>query len=159
MKNANMIEKLNAEMQSAITASTDNINSMKVIDLRKLAPKMGIKNAKKHNGAELKEMLVAAANKKLAEVYEAKIAEAEAEAKAKADDKKPGKCKKAAKVSDDQVEDMANAIINGGMSVDELALQNRKVLIVVMKKLRCKRWYRTYDKPTMVALIVDKMAA
>ena len=30
---------------------------------------------------------------------------------------------------------------------------NRKVLIEVMKQLHCELWYRTYDKPTMIAKI------
>lgn len=127
----------------------NTVANMKVSEMRKVAGQYGIKSANKYKRAELEPMLVEA-------MYEAAKAKAKAE---KANSKKAGKGKKAAKVSNDQIEVMADAIIDNGMCAEELMLQNRKVLIVVMKKLHCNRWYRTYDKPTMVALIGDKMAA
>lgn len=126
----------------------NTVANMKVSEMRKVAGQYGIKNASKYKRADLEPMLVEA-------MYEAVKAKAKAE---KANNKKAGKGK-AAKVSNGQVEAMADAIIGNGMCAEELMLQNRKVLIVVMKKLHCNRWYRTYDKPTMVALISDKMAA
>lgn len=126
----------------------NTVANMKVSEMRKVASQYGIKSASKYKRAELEPMLVEA-------MYEAAKAKAKAE---KANSKKAGKGK-AAKVSNDQIEVMADAIIDNGMCAEELMLQNRKVLIVVMKKLHCNRWYRTYDKPTMVALIGDKMAA
>ena len=125
----------------------NTVANMKVSEMRKVAGQYGIKNASKYKRADLEPMLVEA-------MYEAAKAKAKAE---KANNKKAGKGK-AAKVSNGQVEAMADAIIGNGMCAEELMLQNRKVLIV-MKKLHCNRWYRTYDKPTMVALISDKMAA
>lgn len=127
----------------------NTVANMKVSEMRKVAGQYGIKNASKYKRADLEPMLVEA-------MYEAAKAKAKVE---KASSKKASKGKKAAKVSNDQIEVMADAIIGNGMRAEELMLQNRKVLIVVMKKLHCNRWYRTYDKPTMVALIGDKMAA
>ena len=93
--------------------------------------------------------------------YECKTKE-EAQAKAKADkkaqNKKSDKRYKATKVSSEQVEALANAIVEAGMAKEELAQQNRKVLIQVMKKLHCKMWYRTYDKATMVSKIATALA-
>ena len=125
------------------------VANMKVSEMRKVAGQYGIKNASKFKRADLEPMLVEA-------MYEVAKAKAKAD---KASSKKSGKGKKATKVSNGQVEALANAIVGNGMCADELMLQNRKVLIQVMKKLHCNRWYRTYDKPTMVALISDKMAA
>lgn len=125
------------------------VANMKVSEMRKVAGQCGIKNASKYKRADLEPMLVEA-------MYEVAKAKAKAD---KASSKKPGKGQKAAKVSNGQAEALANAIVEGGMAKEELAQQNRKVLIQVMKKLHCNRWYRTYDKPTMVALISDKMAA
>lgn len=127
---------------------TNTVANMKVSEMRKVASQYGIKSASKYKRAELESMLVEA-------MYEAAKAKAKSE---KANSKKAGKGK-AAKVSNGQVEALANAIVEFGMAKEELAQQNRKVLIQVMKKLHCNRWYRTYDKPTMVALISDKMAA
>lgn len=126
----------------------NTVANMKVSEMRKVASQYGIKSASKYKRAELEQMLVEA-------MYEAAKAKAKAE---KANSKKSGKGK-AAKVSNGQVEALANAIVEFGMAKEELTQQNRKVLIQVMKKLHCNRWYRTYDKPTMVALISDKMAA
>ena len=125
------------------------VANMKVSEMRKVAGQYGIKNASKYKRADLESMLVEA-------MYEVAKAKAKAD---KASSKKSGKGQKAAKVSNGQVEALANAIVEVGMAKEELAQQNRKVLIQVMKKLHCNRWYRTYDKPTMVALISDKMAA
>lgn len=48
---------------------------------------------------------------------------------------------------------MAVEVISNLADID-LFQVNRKVLIVVMKNLKCDRWYRTYDKPTMVNKIM-----
>ena len=127
----------------------NTVANVKVSEMHKVAGQYGIKNASKYKRADLEPMLVEA-------MYEAAKAKSKVE---KASSKKAGKDKKAAKASNDQIEVIADAIIGNGMCAEELMLQNRKVLIVVMKKLHCNRWYRTYDKATMVALISDKMAA
>lgn len=127
----------------------NQVAQMKVAEMRKVAGQYGIKNASKFKRVDLEKMLV-----------EAMVAEAQAKAKAekKAQNKKSDKRYKAVKVSNEQVEALANAIVEAGMAKEELAQQNRKVLIQVMKKLHCKMWYRTYDKATMVSKIATAMA-
>lgn len=127
----------------------NQVAQMKVAEMRKVAGQYGIKNASKFKRVDLEKMLV-----------DAMVAEAQAKAKAekKAQNKKSNKRYKAVKVSNEQVEALANAIVEAGMAKEELAQQNRKVLIQVMKKLHCKMWYRTYDKATMVSKIATAMA-
>lgn len=127
----------------------NQVAQMKVAEMRKVAGQYGIKNASKFKRVDLEKMLV-----------DAMVAEAQAKAKAekKAQNEKSDKRYKATKVSNEQVEALANAIIEAGMAKEELAQQNRKVLIQVMKKLHCKMWYRTYDKATMVSKIATALA-
>lgn len=127
----------------------NQVAQMKVAEMRKVAGQYGIKNVSKFKRVDLEKMLV-----------DAMVAEAQAKAKAekKAQNKKSDKRYKAVKVSNEQVEALANAIVEAGMAKEELAQQNRKVLIQVMKKLHCKMWYRTYDKATMVSKIATAMA-
>lgn len=127
----------------------NQVAQMKVAEMRKVAGQYGIKNASKFKRVDLEKMLV-----------DAMVAEAQAKAKAekKAQNKKSDKRYKAVKVSNEQVEALANAIVEAGMAKEELAQQNRKVLIQVMKKLHCKMWYRTYDKATMVSKIATALA-
>lgn len=127
----------------------NQVAQMKVAEMRKVAGQYGIKNASKFKRVDLEKMLV-----------DAMVAEAQAKAKAekKAQNKKSDKRYKAVKVSNEQVEALVNAIVEAGMAKEELAQQNRKVLIQVMKKLHCKMWYRTYDKATMVSKIATALA-
>lgn len=127
----------------------NQVAQMKVAEMRKVAGQYGIKNASKFKRVDLEKMLV-----------DAMVAEAQAKAKAekKAQNKKSDKRYKATKVSNEQVEALANAIVEAGMAKEELAQQNRKVLIQVMKRLHCKMWYRTYDKATMVSKITTALA-
>ena len=127
----------------------NQVAQMKVAEMRKVAGQYGIKNASKFKRVDLEKMLV-----------DAMVAEAQAKAKAekKAQNKKSDKRYKATKVSNEQVEALANAIVEAGMAKEELAQQNRKVLIQVMKMLHCKMWYRTYDKATMVSKIATALA-
>lgn len=127
----------------------NQVAQMKVAEMRKVAGQYGIKNVSKFKRVDLEKMLV-----------DAMVAEAQAKAKAekKAQNKKSDKRYKATKVSNEQVEALANAIVEAGMAKEELAQQNRKVLIQVMKKLHCKMWYRTYDKATMVSKIATALA-
>lgn len=126
----------------------NQVAQMKVAEMRKVAGQYGIKNASKFKRVDLEKMLV-----------DAMVAEAQAKAKAekKAQNEKSDKRYKATKVSNEQVEALANAIVEAGMAKEELAQQNRKVLIQVMKKLHCKMWYRTYDKATMVSKIATAL--
>ena len=86
----------------------NTVANMKVSEMRKVAGQYGIKNASKYKRADLEPMLVEA-------VYEAAKAKAKVE---KVGSKKAGKGKKAAKVSNDQIEAIADTIVGNGMCVD-----------------------------------------
>lgn len=147
-------------MQNEVTAYVDGL---KVVEMRKAAQDMGIKNVKKYRRHELAEKLIAA----IVEVRKAAITEAyEAELKAqeqkenkkaaKKEQKATGKRYKATKVEENEVDELVNTILRATPAeIDAMDLYNvnRKVLIKVMKELHCKLWYRTYDKPTMVIKI------
>lgn len=129
----------------------NTVANMKVAEMRKVAGQYGIKNASKHRRPELEQMLI-----------DAMVKEAEAEAAKKAN-KKSDKRTKAKKVESEQVTVLASGLVeqlkSDAVAVEELMSQNRKVLIVVMKTLHCKRWYRTYDKATMISKIAEAIVA
>lgn len=147
-------------MQNEVAAYVDGL---KVVEMRKAAQDMGIKNVKKYRRPELAEKLIAA----IVEVRKAAVTEAyEAELKAqeqkenkkaaKKEQKATGKRYKATKVEENEVDELVNTILCATPAeIDAMDLYNvnRKVLIKVMKELHCKLWYRTYDKPTMVVKI------
>ena len=126
----------------------NTVANMKVAEMRKVAGQYGIKNASRYKRVDLEAMLV-----------EAMVEEAKAKAKVT----KSGKAKKAEKVEDEAVVVMASELVkqlqSDAVAIEELMAQNRKVLITVMKTLHCKRWYRTYDKATMVSKIIEATAA
>ena len=119
------------------------VENMKVAEMRKVAGKYGIKNASQYKRVELEQLLIDAM------VAEAKKSKAVAR-RVKAD-----------KVENENVEVLAKEMLEGieTLSSDDLMKVNRKVLITVMKMLHCSKWYRTYDKATMVEKIVNKIAA
>lgn len=152
--NKEALEQCTAEIQT-------KVNKMTVVELRKLAPKYGIKNASSYKRTELVEKVVTALVSEAVAEFEAK-AKAEAEAKPakapKAEGEKAEKRYKANKLHPEaDVEQMAEHIIANGFDDSDPYKINRKVLIVVMKKLHCTKWYRTYDKPTMLAMINEKL--
>lgn len=120
------------------------VNSLTVAEIRKLALRYGIKNPSKYRRAVLVPMVV--------------------EAIAKVEQKKAntGKRVKAEKVENDQVEIIAQQLLSDietlGVESDQLVKVNRKVLIRVMKMLHCSKWYRTYDKATMIEKIKNAVA-
>lgn len=119
------------------------VENMKVAEMRKVAGKYGIKNANQYKRVELEQLLI-----------DAMVAEAK---KSKAVAKRV----KADKVENENIEVLAKEMLEGieTLSSDDLMKVNRKVLITVMKMLHCSKWYRTYDKATMVEKIVNKIAA
>lgn len=120
------------------------VANMTVAEMRKAAGQYGIKNASKHKRVELEQILVEAMN-----------------AAQKVSKKKPtGKRVKADKVENESIETLAMEMLEGieTISTEELMNTNRKVLIVVMKMLHCSKWYRTYDKATMVEKITSAVA-
>lgn len=149
-------------MQNEVTAYVDGL---KVVEMRKSAQDMGIKNVKKYRRPELAEKLIAAMVEELKatiiEAYEAELKAQEQEQKenkkaTKKEKKATGKRYKANKVEENEVDELVNTILRatpGEIDAMDLYNVNRKVLIRVMKELHCKLWYRTYDKPTMVIKI------
>lgn len=136
----------------------NQVAKMTVAEMRKAASHYGIKNTKKYKRAELEQMMVEAMVKVAEEKAAAEKTAKETEKKAT---EKSGKRYKAAnpKATKEEINAMAAEVIDGlnnaTVVADDLFQVNRKVLIVVMKNLKCERWYRTYDKPTMV----DKIRA
>ena len=120
------------------------VNSLTVAEIRKLSVRYGIKNPSKYKRAVLVPMVVEAI---------AKVEQKKANA---------GKRVKANKVENDQVEIIAQQLLSDietlGVNSDQLVKVNRKVLIRVMKMLHCSKWYRTYDKATMIEKIKDAVA-
>lgn len=158
-----MTKKMYNEMVAEIRAE---VESMKVAEMRKVATTYGIKKPSQYRRPELTEKLVAQmaiAKKQAFEAEEAaKAAEKKAAKKASKAQNKGDKRYKATKVENENVEALADELLG---KTEEQFKQvnlfdiNRKVLIELMKKLHCKMWYRTYDKPTMVAKINAVMFA
>lgn len=123
---------------------TKAVETMSVAEMRKVASKYGIKNAKRYKRVQLSELLI-----------EAMVLEAKAISK-----RHNGKRIKAQEVKQENVEVLAKELLEGieTLTNKELMQTNRKVLIAVMKMLHCSKWYRTYDKATMVQKITDKVA-
>ena len=150
--NNNALAQIKAEIEA-------KVSKMTVAELRKLGPKYGVKNAKSYKRAELVEKVVDALVAEVVAKYEAKAAAKAAEAPKAVKDNSKDKRYKAVKLDDDAlVKQIADDIVTNGFSRDTDPYKvNRKVLIIVMKKLRCPKWYRTYDKPTMLAMINERL--
>lgn len=179
-----------AMMNQLVAQVTEQVEAMKVAEMRKQASVFAIKNAKQYKREELAAKLIermVAVEKSTIEAQEeadakaAKDAEKQVKAekatkKAKADatekkatkkaakkaekaegtEEKKDKRYKAEKVDEDAVDKLVEEIVGATPAeVEAMDLYNinRKVLIEVMKQLHCKLWYRTYDKPTMIAKI------
>ena len=123
------------------------VENMTVAEMRKAAGQYGIKNASKYKRVELQQMLI--------DAMVAKEAASKKTAK-----KATGKRTKAEKVENENIEALAKEMLEGieTLSEDQLMHTNRKVLIVVMKMLHCSKWYRTYDKATMIEKITQAIA-
>lgn len=147
------------------------VAGMTVAEMRKEAGKYGIKNAKQYKRAELEPMLA----EKMFEQWEIRQAELEVlerskkekEAKEAVEAQKAAKAVKSEKrykaddlnATKEEIDKMADDIVGGNWATLDLWQVNRKVLIVVMKKLKCAKWYRTYDKPAMINKITAAFAA
>lgn len=125
------------------------VNDMKVVEMRVEAQNLGIKNVKKFKREELSQMLI----DKLVEVEEAKQNAKKASKSKKAT---TSKRVKAEKIEESEIKALAEELLDGIETLGEKELMqvNRKVLIEVMKTLHCSKWYRTYDKKTMVEKIL-----
>lgn len=128
------------------------VENMTVAEMRKAAGQYGIKNASKYKRVELQQMLI--------DAMVAKEAASKKTAKKATGKKATGKRAKAEKVENENIEVLAKEMLEGieTLSEDQLMHTNRKVLIVVMKMLHCSKWYRTYDKATMIEKITQAIA-
>lgn len=144
------------EMRNEIVAA---VNNMTVAEMRKAAPALGIKNARQYKREQLSEMIVdaMAAQKEQELEAQAKVEKkSNKKSTTKSAEKSNDKRYKADKVEADDVDALVHKILSATPAqVNEMDLYsvNRKVLIEVMKQLHCELWYRTYDKPTMIAKI------
>lgn len=153
------VEQMAEREQQLVNDAEAYAASLKVVDLRTVAKEYGIKSAKQYKRVVL-EVMVAS------KVAEAWIANYHDELQRKANKRsKQSKSKgnttkryKAGKVVGEDVAVAANAIVSAKPNAEFLYQQNRKVLIDVMKMLHCEKWYRTYDKDTMVAKITSAFA-
>ena len=149
------------EMRNEIVAA---VNNMTVAEMRKAAPALGIKNARQYKREQLSEMIIDAMAAQKEQVLEAQAKvekksnkkSASNKSAAKSAEKSNDKRYKAGMVEADDVDALVHKIRSATPAqVNEMDLYsvNRKVLIEVMKQLHCELWYRTYDKPTMIAKI------
>lgn len=158
---------MTSKMRNEIVAA---VNNMTVAEMRKAAPALGIKNARQYKREQLSEMIIdAMAAQKEQELEAQAKAEKKSNKKsaskkstAKSAEKSNDKRYKADKVEADDVDALVNEILSATPAqVDAMDLYsvNRKVLIEVMKQLHCELWYRTYDKPTMIAKITVALSS
>lgn len=137
----------NNKYERMVAEVTERYNKMTVAELRKEAVGFGIKGAKQYKRPELVRKVIDSA----VQFHKDRI---------EAEEAKQAKRYKAIKLDDKQtIEEIANDIVTRGFAKETDPYKvNRKVLILVMKKLHCPRWYRTYDKPTMLAMIFERLS-
>lgn len=149
---------------SSTTLKTINelLDSKSVSELRKMAPKYGIKSASKYRRPALVSLLADA----IEQEYKARLVEEQATKASKSTKKydyKPNAEMVSKQVEDGNtyllgihalgcVDDRDNAIV-------VLVALNRQALIRLMKSWGVKGWYRIYDKATMVDRLLAVAAA
>lgn len=151
---------------SSTTLKTINelLDSKSVSELRKMAPKYGIKSASKYRRPALVSLLADA----IEQEYKARLVEEQAkQPKASKSTKKYG-YKPDAEMVSKQVED-GNTYLLGihalgcvddrDNAVVVLVALNRQALIRLMKSWGVKGWYRIYDKATMIDRLLAVAAA
>lgn len=134
--------------------------SLKVVDLRTVAKEYGIKSAKQYKRVVLEVMVASKVAETWIANYHDELQQRKANKQSKQNKSKSNTTKryKAEKVAGEDVAIAANTIVSAKPDAEFLYQQNRKVLIDVMKMLHCEKWYRTYDKDTMVAKITSAFA-
>ena len=153
------VEQMAEREQQLVNDAEAYAASLKVVDLRTVAKEYGIKSAKQYKRVVL-EVMVAnkVAEKWIANYHDELQRKANKQSKQSKSKGNTTKRYKAKKVAVEDVAVAANAIISAKPDAEFLYQQNRKVLIDVMKMLHCEKWYRTYDKDTMVAKITSAFA-
>lgn len=154
---------------SSTTLKTINelLDSKSVSELRKMAPKYGIKSASKYRRPALVSLLADA----IEQEYKARLVEEQAkQPKAKQPkEKKAGtKAIKGSNKAEDVENDVAQVIeyLDGRAHNDSpeyikdaLLVYGRQTLIRVMATYKIKGWYRIYNKHVMVEKLADVVAA
>lgn len=147
------------------------LNSKSVSELRKMAPKYGIKSASKYRRPVLVSLLADA----LEQEYKARLAEEQAKQPKEKKSKKTPKEKKAStkaikgsNKAEDVENDVAQVIeyLDGRAHNDSpeyikdvLLVYGRQTLIRVMATYKIKGWYRIYNKYVMVEKLAEVVAA
>lgn len=162
MKNNNIVLS-NTTLQTI----DELLNNKSVAELRKMAPKYGIKSASKYRRPVLVSLLADA----LEQEYKAHLAEEQAkqpkEKKAKAKSKGT-KAIKGSNKAEDVENDVAQVIeyLDGRAHNDSpeyikdiLLVYGRQTLIRVMANYKVKGWYRIYNKYVMVEKLAEVVAA
>lgn len=166
MKNTNIV-------LSNTTLQTINklLNGKSVSELRKMAPKYGIKSASKYRRPVLVSLLADA----LEQEYKARLAEEQAKQSKEKQPKKAPKEKKAStkaikgsNKAEDVENDVAQVIeyLDGRAHNDSpeyikdaLLVYGRQTLIRVMATYKIKGWYRICNKYVMVEKLAEVVAA
>lgn len=154
---------------SSTTLKTINelLDSKSVSELRKMAPKYGIKSASKYRRPALVSLLADA----IEQEYKARLVEEQAKQpkEKKAKEKKAGtKAIKGSNKAEDVENDVAQVIeyLDGRAHNDSpecikdaLLVYGRQTLIRVMANYKVKGWYRIYNKYVMVEKLAEVVAA
>lgn len=151
---------------SSTTLKTINelLDSKSVSELRKMAPKYGIKSASKYRRPALVSLLADA----IEQEYKARLVEEQAKQPKASKPAKKYDYKPDAEMVSKQVED-GNTYLLGihalgcvddrDNAVVVLVSLNRQALIRLMKSWGVKGWYRIYDKATMIDRLLAVAAA
>lgn len=151
---------------SSATMKTINelLDSKSVSELRKMAPKYGIKSASKYRRPALVSLLADA----IEQEYKARLVEEQAKQPKASKPAKKYDYKPNAEMVSKQVED-GNTYLLGihalgcvddrDNAVVVLVALNRQALIRLMKSWGVKGWYRIYDKATMIDRLLAVAAA
>lgn len=154
---------------SSTTLKTINelLDSKSVSELRKMAPKYGIKSASKYRRPTLVSLLADA----IEQEYKARLVEEQAkQSKAKQPKEKKASTKaiKGSNKAEDVKNDVAQVIeyLDGRAHNDSpeyikdaLLVYGRQTLIRVMANYKVKGWYRIYNKYVMVEKLAEVVAA
>lgn len=168
MKNTNIVLS-----NTTLQAIDELLNNKSVSELRKMAPKYGIKNASKYRRPVLVSLLADA----LEQEYKARLAEEQAKqpkSKKAPKEKQPKEKKASTKAikgsnkAEDVENDVAQVIeyLDGRAHNDSpeyikdiLLVYGRQTLIRVMANYKVKGWYRIYNKYVMVEKLAEVVAA
>lgn len=152
---------------TTLKAINEMLDSKSVSELRKMAPKYGIKSASKYRRPTLVSLLADA----IEQEYKARLVEEQAKqpkAKQPKEKKASTKAIKGSNKAEDVENDVAQVIeyLDGRAHNDSpeyikdaLLVYGRQTLIRVMANYKVKGWYRIYNKYVMVEKLAEVVAA